>query len=73
MDPILFIGGCMFIALSFLSYFDRDQLWKIFNMERGWGKVNPERTPEWDDRAKRHGAVYLIIGLVAIGLSFLAV
>ena len=71
MDPILFIGGCIFISVSFLSYFDRDRLWNLFNLERGWRNAHPERTPEWDERTKRQGGLYLLIGLVAIGLSFL--
>jgi hypothetical protein len=72
MDPILFIGGCVFIAFSFLSFFDRDTLWRIYNLERGWRRLHPERTPEWDQQARRYGRVFLAIGVVSCALSFFA-
>lgn len=72
-DPILFIGGCAFIALAFLSYFDRDRLWKLYSLERGWRERNPERTPAWDERTKKLGAVYLIFGIIGCILSILLV
>jgi hypothetical protein len=72
-DPILFIGGCLFIALAFLSYFDRDRLWKIYSLERGWRNRNPERTLAWDRQTKRLGVVYLVLGVVACVMSYVLV
>jgi hypothetical protein len=71
MDPILFVGGCAFIALSFLSFFDRDRLWRIYSMEKGWRRRHPERTPEWDAKTQRHGRIFLFLGLSACLFSFL--
>lgn len=72
-DPILFIGGCIFFALAFLSYFDRDRLWKLYSMERGWRERNPERTAAWEAQTRRHGIIYLVMGIIACVMSYVLV
>ena len=72
MDPILFFGGCIFLCLAFLSFFDRDRLWRIYNLERGWRARHPERTEQWDENTKRLGYLYLIIGIVTTVLGWSA-
>lgn len=72
MDPILFFGGVIFLGLAFLSFFDRDRLWKIYGLERGWRVRHPERTPEWDKNTQRLGYVYLVIGVITVVLAWVS-
>ena len=69
-DIFLFIGGIIFIGLAGLSFFDRDSLWNLYSMDRTWRQENPERTPQWDKRAKRFGFGFLVAGIIFMVISF---
>ncbi len=71
MDPILFFCGIAFLILAFLAYFDRDRLWRFFQMERGYRERNPERTPQWDAQQKKWGVFYIVAGIIAVAASFI--
>lgn len=68
-DWILLIGGLILIALGIISYTNRDLLWRIYSLEPRWRKTNPERTPEWDERARRSSFYYLAAGAIFVLLG----
>lgn len=71
-DPILFIGGMLFLWLAYLSYFDLDRLWRIYSMDRRWRERNPERDAQWEHKTRRYGILFIGMGLGALILSVVA-
>jgi hypothetical protein len=73
MDRFLFSGGVIFIMLALLSFWNRDALWRLYSLDRGWQQRNPERTPEWDQRTRRYGFFHLAVGIAFMILSIILV
>jgi len=65
-DPIFFFGGIAFIVFGLLARFDRDRLWKIYQLDRAWRRANPERKPAWDKQTARYGILFLIVGSIGV-------
>ena len=53
-DPILFIGGCVFLSLALVGRFDPQRLWRLFSLERAWRNRNPEPPQDWSKVARRY-------------------
>lgn len=72
-DPILFIGGCLFLALAFLGRFDPQRLWRLLSRERAWRERNPEQPQNWDRIALRYAVGCLVMGGLSLAASVLLV
>jgi len=70
LDWILLIGGALFFALGVVSYVRKDWVWQLYSYDPRWRERNPERTPAWDSQTQRYGFYFLLIGAIAVLLSF---
>ena len=70
-DPILFIGGCLFLALAFLGRFDPQRLWQLLSRERAWRLRNPEQPENWNRVALRYAVGCFAMGVLSIAGSVL--
>lgn len=71
MDGLLFIGGILFIGLGVLSFTNRDFVWSLYNKDKRWREMHPERTAAWDSRTRKQGRGFVFIGIIFLILSFL--
>ena len=70
-DPILFIGGCLFLGIAYLGRFDPQRLWRLLSLERAWRRRNPEQPADWDRVALRYAAGCTVMGGLSIAGSIL--
>lgn len=68
-DPILFIGGCLFLGIAWLGRFDPPRLWRLLSLERGWRRRNPEQPADWERIARRYALGCSVMGLLSLAAS----
>ncbi len=70
-DPILFIGGCLFLGIAWLGRFDPQRLWRLLSKERAWRNRNPEQPQDWNRIAMRYAVGCSVMGVLSLAGSVL--
>jgi hypothetical protein len=73
MDFILVLGGLAMVVIGLVGVFRADLLWRLYSMEPRWRRENPEKPWNWENKARRQGYVFVMLGLVFVVLSYLLV
>ena len=69
-DPILFVGGMLFVWLAWLGFTDAPRLHRVYRMDRNLRENEPEPPKDWNQRARRHATIYAILGGAVLVLSW---